>query len=138
RPLTRLSRVLSYSRRIFLRFCLNAQMDSFLRGHVEAFAAFGGLARTLLYDNLKASCLNAVAVARGNQKGRIEQTAAAQALIAAERCPRAAVALVAQAGPRRLRVPRSAARAAVARLRPGHSTRPARATRAPAHPHPTP
>ena len=42
--------VLSYSRRVFLRFCLNAQMDSFLRGHVLAFAAFGGLARTVLYD----------------------------------------------------------------------------------------
>ena len=42
--------VLSYSRRVFLRFFLNAQMDNFLRGHVEAFSAFGGLARTLRYD----------------------------------------------------------------------------------------
>src|ERR1019366_9769781 len=97
RPLTRLSRVLSYSRRIFLRVCLNAQMDSFLRGHIEAFAAFGGLARTLLYDNLKSVVLERegdairfnpeflafathyrfeprpVAVARGNQKGRVER-----------------------------------------------------------------
>jgi len=31
--------VLSYSRRVFLRFFLNARMDSFLRGHVEAFTA---------------------------------------------------------------------------------------------------
>ena len=34
--------VLSSSRQIFLRFFLDARMDSFLRGHVEAFAAFGG------------------------------------------------------------------------------------------------
>ena len=89
--------VLSYSRRVFLRFFLNAQMDSFLRGHVEAFAAFGGLARTLLYDNLKSVVLERVgdairfnseflafakhyrfeprpvAVARGNEKGRVER-----------------------------------------------------------------
>ena len=35
-------KVLGYSRRIFLRFSLNARMDSFLLGHVLAFAAFGG------------------------------------------------------------------------------------------------
>ena len=88
---------LSYSRRIFLRFCLNAQMDSFLRGHVEAFTAFGGLGRTVLYDNLKSVVLERVgdairfnpeflafakhcrfeprpvAVARENQKGRVER-----------------------------------------------------------------
>lgn len=51
RPLMGFVAVLSYSRRIFLRFFLNAQMDSFMRGHVGAFSAFGGLARTLLYDN---------------------------------------------------------------------------------------
>lgn len=45
RPLMGFVMVLSYSRRIFLRFCLNAQMDSFLRGHVEAFTAFAGLGR---------------------------------------------------------------------------------------------
>ena len=52
--------VLSYSRRIFLRFFLDARMDSFLRGHVEAFAAFGGVARVLLYDNLKSAVLERV------------------------------------------------------------------------------
>ena len=97
RPLMGFVAVLSYSRRVFLRFCLNAQMDSFLRGHVEAFTAFGGLGRTLLYDNLKSVVLERVgdairfnpeflafakhyrfeprpvAVARGNQKGRVER-----------------------------------------------------------------
>ena len=60
RPLMGFVMVLSYSRRIFLRFCLNAQMDSFLRGHVEAFAAFAGLGRTILYDNLKSVVLERV------------------------------------------------------------------------------
>ena len=97
RPLMGFVAVLSYSRRVFLRFCLNAKMDSFLRGHVQAFSAFGGLARTLLYDNLKSVVLERVgdairfnpeflafaahyrfeprpvALARGNQKGRVER-----------------------------------------------------------------
>jgi len=97
RPLMGFVAVLSYSRRVFLRFCLDAQMDNFLRGHVHAFSAFGGLARTLLYDNLKSVVLERVddtirfnpeflafarhyrfeprpvAVARGNQKGRVER-----------------------------------------------------------------
>jgi transposase len=97
RPLMGFVMVLSYSRRVFLRFCLNAQMDSFLRGHVEAFAAFGGLARTALYDNLKSVVLERVSdairfnpeflafakhyrfeprpvgIARGNEKGRVER-----------------------------------------------------------------
>jgi transposase len=90
--------VLSYSRRIFLRFFLDAKMDAFLRGHAEAFAAYGGVARVLLYDNLKSAVLERtgdairfnpellafaahhsfeprpVAVARGNEKGRVERS----------------------------------------------------------------
>ena len=97
RPLMAFVMVLSYSRRIFLRFFLDARMDSFLRGHVEAFAAFGGCARLALYDNLKSAVLERmgdairfnpvllefaahhryeprpVAVARGNEKGRVER-----------------------------------------------------------------
>lgn len=42
--------VLSWSRRIFLRFFLDARMESFLCGHVGAFEAWGGLPRVLLYD----------------------------------------------------------------------------------------
>ena len=98
RPLMAFVMVLSYSRRIFLHFSLNARMDSFLRGHVLAFAAFGGVARVLLYDNLKSAVIERVgdairfnadllafaaahryeprpvAVARGNEKGRIERS----------------------------------------------------------------
>jgi transposase len=90
-------RCLSSSRQIFLRFFLDARMDSFLRGHVEAFAAFGGSSRVVLYDNLKSAVLEhqgdairfnpellalvshyrfeprPVAVARGNEKGRVER-----------------------------------------------------------------
>jgi len=89
--------VLSWSRQIFLRFFLGAHMENFLRGHVGAFAAWGGVPRTLLYDNLKAPSLSGrvrlfasircywvlpvitvtnpdtVAVARGNEKGRVER-----------------------------------------------------------------
>ena len=98
RPLMAFVMVLSYSRMIFLRFFLDARMDSFLRGHVEAFCAFAGVARVLLYDNLKSAVLERqgdairfnpvllnlashyrfeprpVAVARGNEKGRVERS----------------------------------------------------------------
>ena len=97
RPLMGFVMVLSYSRRIFLRFYLNAGMDNFLRGHVEAFEAWQGLPRELWYDNLKSVVLERqgdairfnprlldfaahyrflpkpVAVARGNEKGRVER-----------------------------------------------------------------
>ena len=89
--------VLSYSRRIFLRFFPGAAMPFFLRGHVEAFADFGGVPRVLLYDNLKSAVIERhgdairfhptllelsghyrfeprpVAIARGNEKGRVER-----------------------------------------------------------------
>jgi transposase len=89
--------VLSYSRQIFLQFFLDARMENFLRGHVAAFTAWNGCARVLLYDNLKSAVLERhgeairfhptltefarhyryeprpVAVARGNEKGRVER-----------------------------------------------------------------
>ena len=58
--------VLTHSRRIFLRFSLNARMDSFLLGHVLAFAAFAGVARVLLYDNLKSAVIERVDHASGS------------------------------------------------------------------------
>ena len=97
RPLMAFVMVLSYSRQIFLRFFLDARMESFLRGHVAAFTAWNGCARVLLYDNLKSAVLERqgdairfhptliafaghyrydprpVAVARGNEKGRVER-----------------------------------------------------------------
>jgi len=97
RPLMAFVMVLSHSRRIFLRFFLDARMESFLRGHVAAFEAWNGCARVLLYDNLKSAVLERqgdairfhptliafaahyryeprpVAVARGNEKGRVER-----------------------------------------------------------------
>jgi transposase len=89
--------VLSYSRKIFLRFYLDARMSNFLRGHEAAFLSFGGVPKVLLYDNLKSAVLERegeairfhptllafsahyrfeprpVAVARGNEKGRVER-----------------------------------------------------------------
>jgi transposase len=97
RPLMAFVTVLSWSRQIFLRFYLGAHMENFLRGHVAAFDAWGGVARVALYDNLKSAVLERqgtvirfnptllalaghyrfeprpVAVARGNEKGRVER-----------------------------------------------------------------
>ena len=97
RPLMAFVMVLSWSRRIFLRFYLNQRMESFLRGHVAAFDTWGAVPRVLLYDNLKSAVLERrddairfhptllalsahyrfeprpVAVARGNEKGRVER-----------------------------------------------------------------
>jgi len=89
--------VLSWSRAVYARFAFDQTLESFLRGHVEAFAALGGVPRTLLYDNLKSVVLERFgehirfhprllelaghyhfapqpcAVARGNEKGRVER-----------------------------------------------------------------
>jgi transposase len=97
RPLMAFVMVLSHSRQIFLRFFLDARMENFLRGHVAAFLAWNGCPRVLLYDNLRSAVLERhadairfhptllsfaahyrfeprpVAVARGNEKGRVER-----------------------------------------------------------------
>ncbi len=89
--------VLSWSRQIFVHFFPDQRMENFLRGHEAAFSAWGGVARVLLYDNLKSAVLERqgdairfhptllefaghycfeprpVAVARGNEKGRVER-----------------------------------------------------------------
>src|SRR4029453_2504392 len=89
--------VLSWSRAIFARFVLDQTLESFVRCHVAGFEAFGGVPRALLYDNLKTAVLERVgdairfhprlldlaghyhfapqpvAVARGNEKGRVER-----------------------------------------------------------------
>jgi len=97
RPLMAFVMVLSYSRAIFVRFFYGQSMAPFLEGHVAALSFFGGCARVLLYDNLKSAVLERrgdlirfhptllaianhyryeprpVAVARGNEKGRVER-----------------------------------------------------------------
>ena len=89
--------VLAWSRACYARFALDQTLESFLRGHVEAFAALQGVPRTILYDNVKSVVLERVgdhirfhprllelaghyhfapqpcAVARGNEKGRVER-----------------------------------------------------------------
>jgi len=97
RPLMAFMAVLSFSRQIFLRFYLDARMENFLRGHIGAFAAWNAVPRVILYDNLRSAVLERcgdairfnpalfdfaghyryeprpVAVARGNEKGRVER-----------------------------------------------------------------
>jgi transposase len=89
--------VLSYSRALYLEFAFDQKMESFLRGHVHAFEAFGGVPRVLMYDNLRSAVLDRVgdairfhprllelaghyhfaprpcAVAAAHQKGRVER-----------------------------------------------------------------
>jgi len=97
RPLMAFVAVLSFSRQIFLRFFLDARMENFLRGHVGAFTAWNAAPRVILYDNLRSAVLERrgdairfnpalldfaghyryeprpVAIARGNEKGRVER-----------------------------------------------------------------
>lgn len=49
--------VLSWSRALHAVFTLDQSLESFLRGHVEAFTAFQGAPRVVLYDNLKSAVL---------------------------------------------------------------------------------
>ena len=88
---------LSYSRALYLEFFYDQSQENFLRGHVRAFAYFGGVPRACLYDNLRSAVIerrgDAVhfhprlielcahyhfqarpcAPARGNEKGRVER-----------------------------------------------------------------
>ena len=97
RPLMAFVMVLGYSRRVFLRFYLNARTDNFIRGHVDAFNSWGACPRVCWYDNLKSAVLErdgtairynprllelaahyhfeprAMNVYRGNEKGRVER-----------------------------------------------------------------
>ena len=52
RPLMAFVMVLSWSRQVFLQFFVNATTASFVRAHVAAFEAWGGIPRVVLYDNL--------------------------------------------------------------------------------------
>lgn len=89
---------LCWSRMVWLQFFHDMERVSFLRGHVDAFAFFGGVTRQLVYDNLKSACVerqgraarfneSLLAIAshygfepilaaprRGNEKGRVERT----------------------------------------------------------------
>jgi len=89
--------VLSHSRHLYLEFFYGQKQSAFLWGHQGAFDFFGGVPRVVLYDNLKSAVLERqgeairfhpqmlrfaahygyevrpVAVARGNQKGRVER-----------------------------------------------------------------
>jgi transposase len=89
---------LSYSRAMWLEFFLDQSLENFMLGHVNAFNNWGGVCRTILYDNLKSAVLDRHGdqvrlhprlldlcghyhfaarpcnVGRGNEKGRVERT----------------------------------------------------------------
>jgi len=89
---------LSYSRAFYFEFFFDQNLESFLRGHINAFTDLGGVPRAVLYDNLKSAVLERHADAirfqprllelcghyhfaarpcnpgRGNEKGRVERT----------------------------------------------------------------
>lgn len=89
---------LSYSRMLYVEFFFDQSLASFLSGHVNAFAHFGGVPRVLQTDNLRAVvtqrrgeqirfhpryaelgghyCFQTrpCHVARGNEKGRVERS----------------------------------------------------------------
>jgi transposase len=89
--------VLSWSRRIFLRFYFGDSTANFLRGHADAFEQWQAVPREILYDNLKSAVLERsgdaihfnpdllslaahyrfapkpVPVRRANEKGRVER-----------------------------------------------------------------
>jgi transposase len=97
RPLSGFVMVLSYSRALYALFTLDQTLESFLRGHVDGFASFQGVARTLVYDNLRSAVLERAGTAirfhprllelaghyhfaprpctpgRGNEKGKVER-----------------------------------------------------------------
>lgn len=45
--------VLSYSRKIYAEFTVSQSLDVWLQCHLNAFKYFGGVPKTILYDNLK-------------------------------------------------------------------------------------
>ncbi len=57
RPLSGFVMVLAYSRAIWALFTVDQTLESFLRGHVEAFGTWPGVPRTLVYDNLRSAVL---------------------------------------------------------------------------------
>ena len=89
--------VLSWSRAIYASFTFDSKTPSFLEQHRKAFVHFGGVPRTLLYDNLKSAVIQrykksitwnemlldvsgqfgfepiACNPFRGNEKGRVER-----------------------------------------------------------------
>lgn len=97
RPVSALVITLSWSRAFWVHFSLDQRVESVLRGHVEAFEHFGGVPRTMLYDNMKTAVIErrgdavrlherlvqcagwylfsaaACAPHRPNEKGRVER-----------------------------------------------------------------
>jgi transposase len=90
--------ILSHSRLMYVEFTLSQCLEDFIQCHINAFHAFGGIVKKVLYDNLKLVVLSRVGaeirfnpkfmefagvygfepvpcnVARGNEKGKVENS----------------------------------------------------------------
>jgi transposase len=51
---------LSYSRYLYIEFTVSMDIDTFLACHVHAFNFFGGIPKTIVYDNLKSVVLQRI------------------------------------------------------------------------------
>jgi transposase len=58
RPLSAFLMVLSWSRALYVDFCLDQRLETFLQMHARALDFFSGVPRRILYDNLKSVVLH--------------------------------------------------------------------------------
>lgn len=70
-PIYAFAMILGYSRYAFICFTDNMRYESFIDCHKKAFAFFGGVPRTILYDNLKSVVIERNAY--GNAKHRFNE-----------------------------------------------------------------
>lgn len=60
--------ILGYSRYAYVRFTDNMRQETFVECHTRAFSFFGGVPRTILYDNLKSVVIQRNAYGKGEHK----------------------------------------------------------------------
>ena len=60
--------VLGYSRYSFIYFTDNLRLETFLNCHIKAFSYYGGVTKTVLYDNLKSVMIKRNAYGEGQHK----------------------------------------------------------------------
>ena len=59
---------LGWSRAAYIEFCENEQIETLIKCHENAFAAFGGVLREVLYDNMKTVVVDRNAYGQGRHR----------------------------------------------------------------------